>query len=372
MDQLSRRAALAAGGGLLASLVGCGERTDQRDPGGTDTTRPTTTSRTDTRTATTDQPTTDATPTTREHVAWTRSLTATSGLTVAGDTIYVGDVSGTVHAMGPGGSDRWTAEVGESYRTPVLLGVADGVLGVGLHNDMLEATGEATLGLDVTDGGETWRTATGDVSDGVAGSATIYAAEYVGELIAFDPTTGTERWTNPGDYPDPPVLIDGVALVGDDEITAVDPESGETRWTVGEDLDLAGCVGVGDRAYTRGEVVAAVSPDGTEHWRYESGGSIDVYAGDRLFGSDERHLFALSTDGTELWSVEKPIEHFNFDAATDSLVAGSTEGTVHVYEAASGRQAYTVSVDGRHASGMAATTDRVLVADENRLYALER
>lgn len=90
-----------------------------------------------------------------------------------------------------------------------------------------------------------------------------------------------------------------------------------------------------------------------------------------LFGTGQTELFALSEGGVEQWTAEKPAEHFRFGAATNAVVAGIAERTVHVYDQQSGERTYTYDVEAEHVGRVAATPDRVIVGDANGLYALD-
>lgn len=407
MTRLTRRRALQVGSGVLVGLAGCLGDSDGTEQG--------TTTATTTTTTTEDETTT--TSSTSPHLDWTRDLQVMSGFTEFEGTVLFGDASGLLHAMAPDGTDVWTFDVGapvrrievaedtiyvmsgsrsgahlsgstvhaverdgserrwahevqEGYRTAVILGEAQGVLGVGLRNDMIEESGEATFGLDVTDGTEVWRRETGDVDGGVAGPDTIYAATY-GGVTAFDPETGEERWTRSEDFADAPMLVGDHAIMAADDVVALAPATGKPRWTYGEDVDLAGAYVTGDRIYARGAIVAELAPDGTEQWRYEPGGWVTAHADGRLFGADDTRLFALTADGKEAWTAENPAEYFDLTAATDSLVAGHMEGTVIAYDQADGSVVYRFDIQEGHAEKLSAVGDRLLASDSETLYGLE-
>lgn len=412
MTGRTRRAVLASGGALLAGVAGC-----LGTPRDTDATATSTTT-TDSTTSATTTETTRTTTSEPEHLAWSRPLDATAGPYVVDDSVFVGTRDSGLHALAPDGSDAWTFDpeypvhdllvaedvvyavtgaqssahltnaaveaaergtgerrwrvpVEAGYRTPTPLGVAGGVLGVGLSNDRLKGSGKSTFGVDVTDGTEVWRVETGDVREGAAGGTTVYAAEY-GELTAFDAATGDERWARSRQVGNPPLLLGDVALVAADPVTALDPESGESQWTFGEDLDLAGAVKFGNRAYTRGKVVAALDAAGTVHWRSDRGGGIDARDGDLLFGDDESRLFALdAASGDERWAIDKPAKYFDVPAATRGVVAGGAEQTVYAYDQASGESAFTFDVHDDHVKVVTATSRRLVVSDDPTRYGLE-
>lgn len=415
MRRVTRRRALRAGGALLGAFAGCIGGPNDGTAGSDRTTRTDATTTTATATGTETETETTTTSAGGASVAWRRDVgRVTAGPVVEEDTAYLGaggallalapdgterwrydagaavrqviladdavylasgdragpNLSGaTVHAVERGGEGRWTHEV-EGMRTPELLGVVDGALGVGLRNDYLEGTGEATFALETADGSERWRVETGDVRGGAVGHGAVYVAEY-DEATAVDAADGEKRWSREQQFADAPRPFGDRALLAADELRALDPASGEAAWVYGEDLDLAGAAVVDGVAYTAGEVVAAVGRDGAERWRYDTGGVVGVHRDGVLFGDGRDALFALTVAGEERWTVpEKPAEHFSLAAATEGVVAGSTEGTVHAYDAATGDPAYTFSVDSRHARGLGATADRLLVAGESTLYAL--
>lgn len=406
MEHLTRRQALTMTGTAIAGLAGCiGE---DGSPGEKETT----TTRTTSTATTTQSP--ETTTETAEEIDWTRDVRVISGPRVVDGMLLVGDAAGFLHAMDETGTDEWQLEIGppiqsllhteetiflttgkwsgphltepsvlavepdgsqirwsvpieEGSSWPNLLGVANGVLGVGVQNDYLQPKDEATFGLDIANGSELWRVETGDVTEGAAGPKTIYAAD-VAAVRAFEATDGTERWTKSEDYADAPLLLDGLPVLAGDSLVAVDPKTGDERWTYGKSLDLAGAIHIGDRLYTRGSVVAPVGPDGSADWEYEKGGVIHSHADGLLFGDDGSTLFALSMDGSEVWTAPIPAEYFSLDAATPDLAAGHWEGTIAVYNTMDGSEAFSFDVPSEHATGLVAIGDHLVVTDDSGIY----
>lgn len=408
MNRLTRRSILAASGGVLTAMAGCTSENDSADQNTATTTL--------TVSNTTSDESVGTTTGQSEFLEWTRDVTPTSEPIVVDETIFVGDQNGSLHAIAPNGSDRLTVDLQESVQsihpTPSavfvvtanmsathvtrsvvhaiepdgserrwwaeveggpgakILGVTDGVLGIGLHDDYLQRSGEGVLGLAVEDGTELWRAETGDVRDGTAGPKTLYAAEY-GSLIAFAPRTGKKYWSIDRDVSETPVMLGDIPLLANGEMRALDPQTGAVRWTYGGDVALDGATVIGSRAYTNGARVAALEDDGTEAWRYDNGGSVTAWSSEFLFGTaEETRLFALSKAGEVQWTGELPDEGFRLDAATDAVVGGITEGRVHVFDQADGSERYTFRTETDHATGIAATTDRLIVGGETRLYGL--
>jgi len=403
MPPYTRRRALAAGGTALLPLAGCLAR--EESPQGT-----VTTSVQDGTTTTGGTNTADP-----EQIEWSRDIPVTTDLTVADGTIVVGDREGVLHVLGADGSEQWTYEadsairsvqvtedtlylttgersgahisgaqvhaverggqqrwatgVGKRARQAHILGVADGVLGVGLQNDNIKPTGEATFGLDIRDGSEVWRHETGDVDGGNAGPERIYALEYE-SVVAFHAGSGARLWSRPVEFPDSPFRLGSVLVVPGKTIAGLDPSNGHAAWTFGGSLDLHGAIRVGDRVYTRGEVIAALERDGTETWRYDRGGWLGAHRSGLLFGADDSRCYALRTDGNEQWTASIPADYFDLEAATETLVAGTAEETVHAYDQADGTRAYSAEFPEGHSIGLAATRDRFVMATESGLYAL--
>ncbi|GEM_PF-5809842 len=138
----------------------------------------------------------------------------TTAPTVAGDTLLIGDVGGTLTAVDHDGSKRWHAEgTGPLYGSP---GVAGGVV----YSPRFDGT---ILARSLDDGGERWRfDAGGDhrrsfVTDVTRGQESLYAASDDGQLFAID--GGETRWSvELGGAPvGAPLVADGaVAIVTDD------------------------------------------------------------------------------------------------------------------------------------------------------------
>lgn len=212
---------------------------------------------------------------------------------LAGDTILVGDGSGTLHAVSTGGERRWTRELGDAVRTPTV---------VGDRGYVLDAS--ATLYGFTLDGERCWEHSQSALWDGLLGGGRPFAADsapavdgsrvYVtvqadpegdrtAHVVAFD-REGNEDWTYsfPGGYepPNTPAVADGTVLVtGGDQILALDATTGEREWRFVVGHEHAGPPATdGERVYVGAKNLYALdSGDGTEQWRVVNDGVGDSF-----------------------------------------------------------------------------------------------
>lgn len=219
-------------------------------------------------------------PATQEE-AWRRPLTAASrtGVTVGGDTAYVGDLQGNVTAVDVAdGAVRWTTDVGGRVDVPLAaagdvvvavsrdvdareitisaLGVSDGEpvweprafqLGSTAASAPAVSAGSVFVGLPdrsvsafaVQDGGERWRSLALSVfspaTAPAASEGSVYMADLGGGLYALDPLDGARRWTyqfNELVLRSAPVRAGGAVLLGlqDGRLVALDDVTGHLVW----------------------------------------------------------------------------------------------------------------------------------------------
>jgi outer membrane protein assembly factor BamB len=225
--------------------------------------------------------------------------TARSGVTVDGDTIYVGDQSGTVHAVAlDDGAERWTTDLVGHADLPLAVG--EGIVyavsrdpdGRRIRITALDASGgeqawsvspqigstaasapSATSAgvviatadrlvqvLDAEDGEQRWATLLLSLSSPVSAPATggddVLVADIGGGLYRLDPADGARRWGfqfNELVLRSSPVRSGGAVLVGlnDGGLAAVDLEHGRLVWEGATGPGL-----VGTMAVSRDTVVA--------------------------------------------------------------------------------------------------------------------
>lgn len=140
------------------------------------------------------------------------SQRATGSPAVSGDTAYVGDFDGTLHAMSTDdGSQRWTFEAEDLLRTPPMI--HDGTAYIG-GSDGLYA-------LDADSGSVEWQITSEDSVDQPVGTTDAIYARIDGALTAISPATGDSRALADVDGPPVAVVGDSVYLNPGDGISAV-------------------------------------------------------------------------------------------------------------------------------------------------------
>jgi outer membrane protein assembly factor BamB len=142
-----------------------------------------------------------------------------TGVTVTGETAYVGDTVGTVYAIDlASGKVLWRGTVGGILSTP-LAATADVVVGT-VQGEA--RTAPAVVALKASDGTRAWRyssEALGLISGPAIGGSRVYVGITDGTVRALDLAAGTESWQTRLNSPVSP--YGGVAVAGD-AVYAVD------------------------------------------------------------------------------------------------------------------------------------------------------
>lgn len=297
-----------------------------------------------------------ATVTVRDAVrlGWTYRLDGTPGALAIGDdgTIYVA-AHATLHALAPGGQDRWGVYTGgQIVSAPAIA--PDGTLYAGT------AGSRGSLMAVHRSGAELW--ALDDLgwittSPAIGSDGTVYAASRDSTLYAVDPAghkrwefkghgsftsspalaqdgtivvgaedgrlyavgpDGSERWTFPAEgiiRSSPAIALDGTIYFGaqDQHLYALTPD-GELKWRLplplGREASSSPAIGLDGTVYIGGDGLHAVDPSGALRWTYPGpnpgSGTEGFYwtpivAGDGTIYAGGRHLYALAPDGTLKW-----------------------------------------------------------------------
>lgn len=130
-----------------------------------------------------------------------------------------------------------------------------------------------------------------------------------------------------------------------------------------------------------GERLVALTPDGTERWRFRTGDSIRsspaVVDGTAFFASTDDYVYAVdAATGTERWRWTDPIARFGvraIPAVVDGTVyVGSLTDRIYALDAESGRKRWAFEA-GESMLSPPAVVDGAVYAgsDDHRIYALD-
>ncbi len=160
-----------------------------------------------------------------------------TGVTVDGDTAYLGDNTGTVVALDVAtGAVRWTADAGGFLTT--ALAVSDGFVYATVQGDRTSRS--HLVAFDAADGSTSW-------DDEMSGEALFASPPAIsgGTIVvgfsdrsvrAFDASDGTERWSTrlnrPVFFTGAPAFAPDAVVVADafGQVYRLDPDTGERLW----------------------------------------------------------------------------------------------------------------------------------------------
>jgi outer membrane protein assembly factor BamB len=206
-----------------------------------------------------------------------------TGVTVDGDTAYLGDNTGTVVAIDVAtGAVRWTADAGGFLTT--ALAVSDGSVVATVQGDRTSRS--HLVAFDATDGSTSW-------DDEMSGEALFASAPSIsGDTIvvgfsdrtvrAFDASDGTERWSTrlnrPMFFTGAPAFSPDAVVVADafGQVYRLDPDTGERLWdfAINEPVTHSPVVVAGATvlvATSAGRLAAIDLESGLLVWRSEGG-----------------------------------------------------------------------------------------------------
>ena len=209
-----------------------------------------------------------------------------TGVTVDGDTAFLGDNTGTVYAIDVAtGAVRWTADAGGFLTTP--LAVAGGTVVATVQGN--RTTRSHVIAFDEADGSTAW-------DDEISGEALFASAPAIsGSSIvvgfsdrtvrAFDASDGSERWSTrlnrPMFFTGAPAFTPDAVVVADalGQVYRLDPDTGERVWdfAVNEPVTKSPVVVAGGTALVAtsvGRLVAIDMESGLLVWQSEEGSGL--------------------------------------------------------------------------------------------------
>jgi outer membrane protein assembly factor BamB len=288
----------------------------------------------------------------------------------------------------------WSYETRGAITSSPVLG-PDGTVLVGSHDGELHVISR--------DGKPLWRFSTGDMifsSPAVFRGTVAYIGSDDDHLYALDLTARRALWNfrvgacphSTGVGPDtsrcdadagPTVGPNGVVYTGGDAVYAINPD-GTQRWR----FATGGHVSAAPALLPDGTVIAgsqdnllyAIAPDGNKRWDFRAGDDVESAPaigddGTIYFGSDDQKLYALAPTGQLLWA-------FNTGGDIRAAPAVGFDGTLYVGAFDSlmyairrdGTLAWTFRTGDRIISSALVDSEGTILfgSQDDRLYALDR
>jgi outer membrane protein assembly factor BamB len=395
---LSRRGALAAGGGLLASLAAAGLSPDRVRPEmRLDSTVPTGSwpvrKRDPRRTGYQPEPG----PRTGASVRW-RFLTprdpiVSPGVVATPEQVLAVRPSSTFALRPDDGSLVW--QTGHRERDPIGRDASTEFVQSGPQlaaGHALTVADVSLYGLDAGTGNGDWAYATNSsFREVLAVGNTVFLGSLVDgtdRLVALSVETGLPYWTAetvavPLAYaPDDGILLTARQPAGADNgvLQGRDPDTGAVEWTTGR-LDLpfldvtAPAVVDGSVFVASGPVYAFDAADGSELWRAPFDTEDlrgPVTDGDRVYVTNARGVVALdAATGGERWVADLPDRGFATSAIADDRLYVPVDDGVTALATGDGTRVFDVSFPGGEPSGMAVADGVLYVRNERGVFALE-
>jgi outer membrane protein assembly factor BamB len=265
---------------------------------------------------------------------------------IVGDTVYVGDAEGTLHAVDlKTGKARWTykTEAEDGFETTPL--VAGGRVFIGDLGGVFHA-------VNAADGKGVWKVATVSSihsSANLGGDGNIVFGNDGADIYCLGAADGKEIWKrSAGDRVNSaPAIGSGAALVSgcDAKLRAIDVKTGDERFAA-----EMGALSAGS---------PAVLPDRI------------------IIGTDSGRIVCLAADGSKtLWEyteVQSDAMVYSSVAVSDGVaVAGARDRQVHAVDVATGKGLWTFKTKGDVDSSPAIAGGKVYVGSKDRrLYVLD-
>lgn len=277
--------------------------------------------------------------------------------TIAGNTVYVADGNGILHALDLGtGREHWTYKSEGGFATTplvlesrVMLGDLDGIFhciaadsgkkvwtfdsGSSIHASanltpdrkaiLFGNDGAQVFALSVGDGKQIWEGKGGDRINACPaigfGSALFTGCD--ARLLALNLADGKETFAAElgGLAPGSPVVLDDriIAGTGEGNVVALSPDGKQTLWKYAQ-VDQEGAMFYASPAYANGIVVigcrdrsvhAINARDGTRKWAFKTRGEVDaapVISDGRVYApSKDKKLYVLDlATGKKLWEFQ--------------------------------------------------------------------
>jgi outer membrane protein assembly factor BamB len=243
-------------------------------------------------------------------------------------TIYIGSKNYKLYTINPNGTERWNFTTGHWVSSSPVIGF-DGTIYVGSRDGNLYAI--------FPNGTKRWNITVGttDSSPAISHDGTIYIGSHDTYLYAVNPN-GTGKWkfkTQVGIVSSPAIGSDGTIYFGsvDKHIYAVYP-NGSERWNFSlNQVPVWHSPAIGsDGVIYMGNGAAkfhAIYPNGTEKWNFTADGALYSPAigkdGTIYVGCFSNKLYAFNSDGTVKWS-------YTAGGGLKSSPAIGSDGTIYI------------------------------------------
>jgi len=257
-------------------------------------------------------------------------------------TIYIGSLNGTVYAVNPDGSVKWTYPTGNQVTSSPAIAP---------NGDVYVASRDGNLYAIRANGNLRWSYLIGNThmcSPAVGADGTIYIGSGARYLYAINPD-GTEKWRYETDdtiWSSPALSPDGNTVYFgccDMFLHAVNTSDGTGAWTfpmyfLNQSTSASPAVAPDGTIYIGSNlgILYAISPAGVELWRYETGLDIRSSAaisadGTIYFGAWNGFIYALYPNGTLKWRYLTRDRVYASPAidANGSVCIGSFDGFVY-------------------------------------------
>ncbi len=273
------------------------------------------------------------------------SLNVGNGLSspvIASDgTIFIGGSSGTLKAVNPDGTLKWSQTISATTRSTPAIG-SDGTVYIGSSGRLYAYTSAGVY---------KWSYAlSGDVTSSpiIGSDNTVYIGSRGGYLYALTPgtTSATLKWyRSVGDmHMTSPILsADGATIYtgGGFSLYAINTSNGTVKWTYSIGVSMTSSAALSPDGSTiyigayDGNLYSVKASDGTLNWQAQVGFKNAATSaspavgpdGTIYLGSNYGTLYAINPDGTQKWQVESKADTAG-DRDIRSSVAINADGTV--------------------------------------------
>lgn len=273
----------------------------------------------------------------RWHTNTPEEIEGAPAISADGTTLYIGCADGRLYALSTAdGSQKWTFDTGRVsaiYCDPAVG--PDGTIYVG--STYLQTLQDSVLYAVAPDGTKRWVVSAAGSIEGapaIATDGTLYFG--AGQTVYAVAPDGTYKWTYTTAgliYAAPAIGADGTVYIGSDgnDFVALTPD-GKLKWQFPARIGAGAAIGADGSIYvgtTDGKLYALTAGGQVNPgWPITVGAGIFSIPAVRadgtiIFGSDDRAVHAVNSDGTSKWVA-------GVGDAVETSPAIDTDGTIYV------------------------------------------